>query len=198
MILGFRAFLPIVGLALGFYAGCTGSSSETPVDNACEGIIEACHTKDDGSVENINDCHTVGHDGVEADCQAQYQDCVALCDAAPEVAGHDDGQTDDGHADTGHADTGHDDGATSGTSHADDGSTTMDVPGTTGGTDGGSSDGGASTSGDDASNANCDDLGSGCHDVPGEIPQMCHDVGHDGDEMACAEIWLQCVEACGL
>ena len=189
----FPTFLSLTGLALGLYAGCSQASDEAPIDDACEAIIDACHTKDDGSVQAINDCHTVGHDGVDADCQAQHDDCVALCGAAPEVGNHDDGQTDGGHDDAAT-----DDAPSTSGSADDDGTTTTADAGTTGTDSTGSTDGTDSTGADDASNANCADLGSGCHDVPGRIPQMCHDVGHDGDEMACAQIWEQCVEACGL
>ena len=193
-----RVFLPIVGLAVGLYAGCSKEEAQAPIENACQGIIDACHTKDDGSDAAINDCHSLAHDGDDAACSPRYEECVAVCDEAPEVGVY--GDDGDDHGD---GDAGSDDGTPGTTTGPSDGGTTTGATDDDGTTDGGSTDGGStndtgSTGNDDASNANCDDLGSGCHDIPGEVPQMCHDVGHDGDETACAAIWVQCVEACGL
>lgn len=59
----------------------------------------------------------------------------------------------------------------------------------------------ASDSGDDTGTDGggvCDDLASACHGAePGTPEAMCHDVGHDGDEAACAAMRDSCLEICG-
>ena len=52
------------------------------------------------------------------------------------------------------------------------------------------------TAADDSSQASCDELGTICHDAADEFGMMCHEVGHAGDEAACAEIWVECLAHC--
>ena len=41
-------------------------------------------------------------------------------------------------------------------------------------------------------------LAVGCHDVPGEQAQMCHDIGHEGDDVACEKAYAMCLTPCNL
>lgn len=50
----------------------------------CTDIIDACHTVDPGTGP-ISVCHELAHELVEADCEPVHDDCVALCEAAPDV-----------------------------------------------------------------------------------------------------------------
>ncbi len=192
-----------VAVLLGLYLGCESEpEAEPPPDDACEQIIAACHPKDDATPGELNDCHNTGHLAVAADCQAVYTECIAICDAAPTVdadtgdmddGGGPGGTTDGGSDDHDHDDGDHgtsDDGAT-GTEDGDgsDGSSSATSSGTTGGDE--------STGDDGTADASCAELGSGCHDTQTPLGVMCHDVGHDGDEAACAEVWVECKEHCG-
>jgi hypothetical protein len=55
----------------------------------CMPIIEACHPKDVGE-GRVNECHTIGHDGTAAECAEVEDECVAVCEAAPDPGGHED------------------------------------------------------------------------------------------------------------
>lgn len=202
-----RRFNPLL-LACGLLIGAginactTDDDSGEVVAGACQMVIDACHSKDDGSDEMINGCHSVAHDGDDATCSTDLQACLDACNAADPVGGHDDHghETDhDDHGETGHDDhgdtdhgTGHDGthGDHGDTDHGDTdhGDTDHDDHGTTG--DHGS------TGADDSSDASCSELGSVCHDVADELGNTCHDIGHDGDEAACAKVWVECIEHC--
>ncbi len=53
-------------------------------------------------------------------------------------------------------------------------------------------------SGSETGQTVCDMLGEGCHDNETKEGQMCHLVGHDGDEAACEKIFDMCAKICGL
>ena len=188
----------MLGAVLGLYLGCGGGGDEDELgpEDSCSLIVGACHTKDDGSDPAINGCHTVGHDNVMSACQEQYSMCVELCDAAPNLYDTDGMEESSGGDDDDDDDDANDDGQTTG-------GDTMGTEDTDGGsTDGGSTGepgttSGSSSGGDDSSEASCAELGAGCHDTPTPLGMMCHDVGHGTDEVACAEIWLECKEECG-
>lgn len=55
----------------------------------CQAIVDACHMKDDGTDPAISACHTGAHDNKTSECTANKTQCVAACEAAPEL---DDGQ----------------------------------------------------------------------------------------------------------
>ena len=191
------------GALLGLYLGCGdgGEQDDLGPEDSCSPIVGACHTKDDASPGAINDCHTVGHDNVTSVCQEQYSMCVELCDAAPNVYDTDGMEEDTGDDVADDDDDDDDDDADDGESTAGDTVGPEDTGDETtgGGTTGepGTTDGGSSSGGDDSSEANCAELGAGCHDTPTPLGMMCHDVGHGVDEAACAEIWVECKEECG-
>jgi hypothetical protein len=178
------------GLVLGLATALLGCMAEPSdpilIEGACGEIVEACHTKDDGTPGQINDCHQIAHDEVESECSANHATCIELCNAAPDVVPHD---TEYGGSEHG--------------STSDHESTTEPDESSSSSTSGGASSSSSSSTGEDPSSSSsgedpsCAALGSNCHDVPGEVALMCHDVGHDGDELACAEIWQACREACG-
>lgn len=177
------------GLLLGVVLNACTTEDPAVTEGACEMIVDACHEKDDGSDDVINGCHSQAHDGTDAQCSTDLQACLDACNAAPAITGgHDsdhDHDTDHDHETEG--DTDHDHG-TSGEADTDHGDST-----------GGTTDGGGTSTGpgaDDAADANCLELSNVCHDTDDELGQMCHDVGHDGDEAACAEIWVECIAHC--
>ena len=178
------------GLLLGLLVNaCTNDDSGETTVGACDSIMEACHPKDDGTDETISGCHEVAHEGDDAACTTQLQSCVDYCNAAPDVgtSGHESGET------------GHDDHASESGETADHGHDSSGGSGSTGhhgstGHDSGST--GGSTGADDSSQASCEELGSTCHDTADEMGMMCHDIGHEGDEVACAEVWVECIAHC--
>jgi hypothetical protein len=184
------AFAVVGGVAFG---ACTSGDSQTPAEGACEAIMDACHEKDDGTNAEVSACHEVAHEEDAAQCAAQQDACIATCDAAPPIgSGGEDvpatasGSTDDGATGPATGDTtGSDETATGTTAAADTSS------------DSGSSDAGSSTTGAGLE-PSCDLLGSACHDIETKEGQMCHDIGHDGDEAACAKAWDACVRICGI
>ena len=185
-----------VPLLLAAPLGCPADSDPMLIEGACGDIVDACHTKDDGTPGQINDCHQIAHDEDESACSADRDMCIELCNAAPDVATGGHGETEGAETD---ADTEHesdDNGTTTepgstGAHETDQGTTTEH--GTTGnGT--GTGETTATTSTDEPS---CAALGAGCHDVPGDVAMMCHDVGHEENEAACAKVWQMCREACG-
>jgi hypothetical protein len=56
-------------------AACAGDT--------CEAITEACHDVDPGDGD-IHECHEMSEEGDAATCEAEYDDCIALCEAAEE------------------------------------------------------------------------------------------------------------------
>ncbi len=178
--------------------GCPADSDDPKlIAGACGEIVEACHPKDDGTGQ-INECHGIAHDEDEAACSNVHAMCIELCNAAPDVAtgGHESTDTEhesDEHGtsdDHGESTTGHDatttDHGTTDHGTTDHGTTDHAT------TDHGTTDH-ATTSTDEPS---CAALGAGCHDAEDEVGMMCHEIGHDGDEAACAEAWEMCKEAC--
>lgn len=78
---------------------------------ACGQIVAACHDIDPGTGP-ISECHALGHDEVESDCEPQLTACLAVCVAdagvPPDAHEHDASHAhDDGghahHEDGGHA-----------------------------------------------------------------------------------------------
>jgi hypothetical protein len=179
-----------VPLLLAAPLGCPADPEDPmTIEGACGEIVEACHTKDDGTPGEINDCHGIAHDEDDAACTNVRAMCIEICNAAPDVATG--GYSDTEHAETEHESDEHGEssgGSTGepGTTDGTTGSTTTD-PGTT-------TDHGTTTSTDEPS---CAALGAGCHDAADKFGMMCHDVGHEKDEAACAKIWDACREACG-
>jgi hypothetical protein len=56
------------------------------LSEACNAIMEACHTKDPGEAGNpISECHGAAHDNNVEYCEMNRADCVAKCDAAPTI-----------------------------------------------------------------------------------------------------------------
>lgn len=186
----------LVAMGAGLLAGllanaCTNDGAGGVTPGACDSIIDACHYKDDGSDEFINNCHANAHDGNDASCSADLQACLDACNAAPsvETTGYD--------GTHGFEESGHDHestGATGATGGHDSSG------GSSGHDDHGTASGGTTSSGttaaDDSSQASCDELGTICHDAADEFGMMCHDVGHAGDEAACAAIWVECLAHC--
>jgi hypothetical protein len=182
-----------VGLLLGLLANACGDDSSGTTPGACKMVIDACHPKDDGSDMIISDCHGAAHDGSDATCSTNLQACLDACNAAPPIETADD--------DPAHVTGGSDESTTAhdhatGTSGADGSTSSSTSQGSTsqGSTSQGST--ASSTGADDSSQASCKELGSICHDAADEFGMMCHDVGHDGDEAACAAIWVECLEHC--
>jgi hypothetical protein len=177
--------------------GCQADDGGQPlIAGACGEIVDACHTKDDGSDAQISDCHTIAHDENEQECSNVHAMCVELCNAAPTVYGgtdsHDGTESHEGSGEHGETTdhgttTDHDES----TGHDHTSSTGDDPTDATGTTTG---DTGGTTAADEPS---CSALGSGCHDTATPLGMMCHDVGHDGDEAACAKIWAECKKECG-
>ncbi len=62
-----------------------GDTNGLSNEEACQNIIEACHTKDDGSDPVINGCHENAHDG--GDCLKDYDMCLKACNDAPAISG---------------------------------------------------------------------------------------------------------------
>lgn len=178
-----------IGLLLGLLANACGDGSGGTTPEACQMVIDACHEKDDGSDTFINDCHAQAHAYDDAACSADLQACIDACNAAPPI---DHGTGDDHHGTDDHGEsTGH--GETSGTG-GHDGSTSSHEGSTSHGHE--STSTAASTGADDSSEASCMELGSICHDAADEFGMMCHDIGHDGDEAACAKVWVECIAHC--
>ncbi|MCX4240679.1 hypothetical protein [Paraliomyxa miuraensis] len=184
-----------LGLLLGMAGNaCTNDPEVNP--DACGMITDACHAKDDGSDPVINGCHSSAHDGNDEACTNDLQMCLDVCNAAPDVGtgDHDSGDHDSGDHGTGDHGSGDHGSGDHGTTGAD-GSTSHGTD--SHGTDShGSTSHGSSTGADDSSQANCDELASTCHDVADAVGMMCHDIGHDGDEAACAKAWVECIEHC--
>lgn len=70
-----------------------GSHHEDLESAACQAIMDVCHDVDTGEGE-IGECHTIAHDDVDAECMAESERCIELCEAAggghhDEDAGHD-------------------------------------------------------------------------------------------------------------
>lgn len=95
----FSALLSI-GFSLGLTVACSSSDGGGDKTNAeaCADVIEACHTKDDGT-GMVNSCHENAHNGGE--CLGNLQECVDACNAAPDVGGHDTDHGTGGHTGTG-------------------------------------------------------------------------------------------------
>jgi hypothetical protein len=55
---------------------------------SCRAIVDVCHDKDDGTNAEIHECHETAHDkGTDDACKAVQTDCIAKCNAAPELEG---------------------------------------------------------------------------------------------------------------
>ena len=52
------------------------------------------------------------------------------------------------------------------------------------------------STGHDTAGGVCEEIASGCHAMGKEI-EMCHELGHEGDEMVCAEAYEMCAKVCG-
>lgn len=194
----FTPRLAVVTLLLVSSMACTSESEPTLIEGACTAIVDACHPKDDGTGE-VNMCHSVGHDEDAEECSAIHDMCIEICNAAPNVHDNDT----DGH-DTEHHEESESDEHGS-TEPATTEPSTTEPPTTESSTSGEpTTESSSSTTGEEPTSSttstvepNCSDLGSGCHDSMTKLGVMCHDIGHDGDETACAEAWDMCREECG-
>jgi hypothetical protein len=205
------------GLALAFWGGC--SSSESDPDAAvetethipgpiCWDLASTCHTVDPGMPGELHDCHVLGHESSEEECEPEHDRCLALCQAAldaasdggapeedggdPGAGGHpsDGGARDGGSGGSGTIPDAGADGSASGGSASGGG-------GAGGGGDGGSEHSGGS-GGTDTGVRQCAELGTICHAVDdGDGPiHDCHTLGHDNDPEVCAENYTRCRELC--
>ncbi len=158
-----------------------GHSQDEP--QVCKDISSVCHDLDTGS-GTAHDCHEQAHDGDAAVCEMIRDECLAFCAGGTET-----GSTSSPTSES-------DSGSTHGEeSTGDDGSTGHDS--STAAAESGSTGDDHST-GTETGDAVCPLLGSGCHDVATVEGQECHDIGHDGDEVACAAALVECTEICGL
>lgn len=151
------------------------SDAQDP-DAACARIVEACHSKDDGSDPTIAECHATGHAGT-TECIDEEAACVAYCEAAPPAGGD--------------STTGSESGGTSSTGH--------DVTtGTDGGSSGSTTDPGTSGGPSPACEGYCECMGETCTEIAG-YPWSdiagCLDAcaGYDEPQMTCWSMW--CTEA---
>ena len=58
-----------------------GDSHGGAHEGPCGEIEEKCAPKDDGTDQVIADCHDLGHDGTEEECEAAEAMCLAACGA---------------------------------------------------------------------------------------------------------------------
>lgn len=75
------AAAPIVGAACSSDDESDGEQHNDSHEGACAEIEEACAPKDDGSDQAVADCHDLGHDTPEAECEAQEDACITLCNS---------------------------------------------------------------------------------------------------------------------
>ena len=100
-----RARSLVLGLAT-VACGCMAEPDDPIlIEGACGEIVEACHTKDDGTPGAINDCHQIAHDEVESECSANHAMCIELCNAAPDVVPHDTDYGETEHCESEHGST---------------------------------------------------------------------------------------------
>lgn len=66
------------------------------LDEDCQAIMDVCHGVDMGEGE-ISECHTIAHDNVAADCLAEQDRCIAVCEAAAVDGGMHDGGHEEHH-----------------------------------------------------------------------------------------------------
>ncbi len=60
----------------GSESGLESGTADTATEQTCEALSTLCH---EGKVEEVQNCHDLGHAGDEAACAAQYEACVAAC-----------------------------------------------------------------------------------------------------------------------
>jgi hypothetical protein len=48
-------------------------------------ITDVCHEAEENGVEGAAECHDLAHAEVEADCEAEHDACIALCEASTPV-----------------------------------------------------------------------------------------------------------------
>ncbi|MEM7152870.1 MAG: hypothetical protein AAF799_08505 [Myxococcota bacterium] len=192
-------WIPSLGLSWALAVACTSTTESIETNaEACQIIIDSCHPKDDGSEGQINDCHAIAHDGDAEVCTPMLDECVAVCDAAPPLGGH---ETDDhsGHETDGEGTGGHESGEHDSGGHETEGHDGGTEGHEESGTDGGesTSDGNGST-GDGAVSvecvAHCDCLETECAEYEGYpfgTRQACEDdcMGLSAEEQACYMMW---------
>ena len=81
---GIRRLVTAVGFVAGMVAAC--EKKELTIEEACWDIVQACHTKDDGTDPEINGCHEAAHAETQ-ECVDRHDACIELCNAAPEISG---------------------------------------------------------------------------------------------------------------
>ncbi len=64
--------------------GCSnsddGNDDELPA--VCQEIVDACHEPGEAGDAASELCHETAHEGDEAACEAEHDDCIATCEAA--------------------------------------------------------------------------------------------------------------------
>lgn len=167
--------VPLLGVVLGLALSCTTDDGEgdsgAVYPEACDAIIDACHTKDDGSDDAISSCHSAAHDADVDECNARLEECVALCDAAPPVGG----------GETGYESTGGEPMTSEG-----GGSTTGDA----------TADGSTGTGEASACVAHCECMTTTCsasEGYPYATEQDCLDAcaGFSDEELGCFGMWCE-------
>lgn len=95
--------LAFLGFALLLAAsGCDDDKKDDGHDHegtgACADLIAACHDADEGEGTESAECHDIGHDGVQATCEAERTRCLEACEHSHNDDGgdHDDAGDDAG------------------------------------------------------------------------------------------------------
>jgi hypothetical protein len=162
----------------------------------CAVLASRCHPFDHGTGDLGTQCHHIGHEGNVDQCSAMFDECVAFCTPdggvepidAPgplcEALASGCHELADG-PDAGMAVECHE------TGHAGDETACAEIY-----------DDCAALCGIEAKPSMCSQLADGCHELA-DAPDAgmaleCHETGHDGDENACAEIFNECADLCGI
>ncbi len=186
----------------------------------CAELGTLCHAYDEGDGELGDVCHDTGHFGDPEACAEIYDECIAFCQEPPDAGdGPHGGDHDGGSAmceDLGHLCHDFDTGEGLGhecheVGHAGEQEACAEIYdeciafcSTEGGAHhpeyeaGHPHDAGDHADHPEAGSAVCEELGHLCHDFDtGEgLGHECHEVGHAGEQEACAEIYDECILFC--
>jgi hypothetical protein len=181
------AFSTALAVACGDDSGEGDEEHGHAEPQVCKDISSACHDLDNGS-GMAHECHETAHAGEAAACEMNHDACIAFCTAG--TGSESGGETGSTSATA----------SESGTSTAESTGPTATESGSESTTQGhdDSTGRGGHDSGSETAGTACDVLGTGCHDVETPEAQACHDLGHDGDVMACEEALAECTKICGL
>jgi hypothetical protein len=176
------AVILLAGMALA--GGACADETEAPAGDPadCTLIANRCHRYDKIS-ELGHQCHEVGHEGADpVACTEMKGRCLAEC---PQTDGGSGGSA--GTGGSGGAATGGSGGSAGGSSDGSAGAETGGSSGHAGGGTGGAPDG---------STAGCNTLADLCHGIDAGFAIHCHELGHDGNETACAAELAACLAEC--